>query len=186
MSNTWSAFNNSIISTVVTKYVSLFLLVAACVVLVSANAAAEWRVDFESKGVSIGETGVTVDVIAYWDLTLTGLTVPVIVRELDAGSFWAGASPYDTGGNAFFHPYVQGVTWGWVAPWASLTEEIRPAVPTAPCPTNGDVGYDGVSPDHFSINTASAGGGSPAEPTGRSVVTTNRTLGSHAHFRCHW
>ena len=56
-------------------------------------------------------------------------------------------------------------------PWASLLEEFRPGVPAGSCDPGGDVGYDGVSPDHFAINASSAGMGVPAQSGGWVALT---------------
>ena len=103
------------------------LMAAAAWLLFTTNATAEWRVDIESKVVAARETGVTIDITAYWDSPLAGFALPVIVREIDPGSFWTGTLPYDTGGNAGYHPYIHGVAWNWVGPWAYLVEAVRPA-----------------------------------------------------------
>ncbi len=148
------------------------------VFLAAMNAAAEWRIDFESKSVWAEETEVAVDVTTYWDITLTGLTIPMVVREIDAGAFWTGELPYDTAGTGFNHPYVHNVEWKWESPWAALTEEFRPGVPMPPCDPGNDFGYDGISPDHFCINAAGVSGGAAPQPTGRVVLTFAFDVGS--------
>ncbi len=151
--------------------VPFLLLLAACSMAAwTGTAQAAWQLDVESKQVETGATGVNVKVTGYWDLGVTGITLPIIVRELDAGSFWTGTLPYDTGGVPGSHPYAVGVTWDWVQPWAFLVEEFRSGVPTGDCPTDGDTGYDGVAPDHFVINAAGISA-HPAEPTGRDFLT---------------
>jgi hypothetical protein len=89
---------------------SLSLLLIAAF-FCGANAYAEWRVEFESKTVSPNEHDVEFNLKAYWDLPLAGFTTPVVVREIDPGSFWTGVLPYDTGGNAFMHPFQYNVSW---------------------------------------------------------------------------
>ncbi len=147
------------------KRFSLIFVFAACFMMMfAASASAVWDVTIEDKPtVSVGQTGVDVSVFASFDLPLVGITVPLVVREIDAGSFWTGALPYDTGGNAFSHPYQFNVSWNWDNAWAALIEEYRPGVPGGDCPTDGDVGYDGVAPDHFVLNGAGAGGSEPAK-----------------------
>lgn len=183
MKRFWSMFSGISFRTIAFKSISLVVFSAACLLFIPPGASAEWRVDIESKGVTLNETGVTLDVIAYWDIGLGGFTVPVVVREIDPGSFWTGVLPYDTNGNAYYHPYVHGVTWTWSNLWATLAEEMRPGVPQDICATEGDVGYDGVSPDHMCFNAAGSGSGTPAEPTGRAVVTiTFDVTGSTGSF----
>jgi hypothetical protein len=131
----------------------------------------EGTVTIESKTVSAGKQDVTVEVIASWNDDLAGMTIPLVVRELDPGSFWTGDLPYDTGGNAYIHPYSHGVAWHWSGLWATFVEELRPGVPENPCGAEGDLGYDGLSPDHLCINAAGAGNYEPAEPDGRPVLT---------------
>ncbi len=151
------------------RYVLVMLL--AAVLFCGTSAYAEWRVDFESKTVNPDDVGVTVDVTAYWDIPLTGLAVPIVVRQTSGGAFWTGALPYDTGGNGLSKPFLYNVSWGWFPfPFSTILEEFRPGVPTGVCATEGDVGYDGVPPDHFLINafgTMSV----PAQPTGWDFMT---------------
>ena len=146
--------------------------------LLSANAFAAWDVTIESKNASMGQTGVTLAINCSHDLNMGGFTVPIIVREVDAGSFWAGALPYDTNGSAFVPGQSLGVTWSWPSggvngrsTWAALLLESRPGVPADPCATDGDLGYDGVTPDHFCINASGAGGAEPAHPASYTCVT---------------
>ena len=151
--------------------------VLAFMLLFATGASAEWRIDIQSRLVSPGQQGVTVDFILYWEVELGSLSIPVVVRELDPGSFWSGTLPYDTCGKASSHPYAHGVSWNWSIPWAEVVEELRPSVPRSPCSTEGDVGYDGVSPDHFYISAlmiappGSTAPGPPPEPTGSAVLT---------------
>jgi len=158
----------------------LFLLTVILLLGSSSNSLAEWRIDFESKSVEAGATGVTMDITAYWDINMANFTVPVVIREIDPGSFWMGTLPTDIDGTPAGHPNAIGVTWNWSSPWAWLIEELRPAVPSDPCPTNTDVGYDGVTPDHFSISAAGAGTSTPPEPTGRVVLTLTFDVNSIA------
>jgi len=138
------------------------ILVFVAVFLCVATVSAEWRIDIESKSVCIGETGVTVDFTFYWDLEMIAITVPVVVREIDAGSFWSGALPYDTNNVAL------GVTWNWADPnWASFRQEVRAY---EGCGTPGN-GYDGVSPDNFAVVAQGMAQGAAAEPDGRVCLT---------------
>jgi|GEM_PF-1671915 len=144
----------------------ILVLISLLPLLLAANVAvAEWRIDIESKIVNAGESGVTLAVTAYWDMEMFRFGLPLVVREVDAGSFWTGALPVDTLGGA-----VVGVTWNWQAPSPSLYQEVRPVVPLSPCATDGDVGYDAVTPDHLAIWAILAITGAPAEPTGREIV----------------
>lgn len=135
--------------------------------LFGANAFAAWDVTIQSKTVSENETGVEVTVFGTWDLGLTSIAVPVVVREVDPGSFWTGALPYDTGGTGYWHPYQFNVSWGFTyvgAPWTSQLEELRPGVPVGPeCDDQGDTGYDFVTPDHFVIAGVGGGNANPVE-----------------------
>ena len=130
-------------------------------------------VDIESKTVKAGQQGVTLDLIAYWDIDLSLLAVPTIVREIDPGAFWTGALPFDTSGKAHYHPYVQGVTWNWRDDFAVLVEELRPGAPDPPCVPGEDAGYNGISPDYSALAGVRAHGpnGLPPEPDGFPVVT---------------
>lgn len=138
-------------------------------------ATAEWRVDVESKTVDSGQTGVTVDFTVFWDANLAGLTIPLVVREIDPGSFWTGPLPYDTGSTAGNHPHVQGVIWNWDVPWAYLAEEVKPIAGLPPgyrCVSAAGDEYEGISPDHFAINAVGSGiPSADAEPEGRAIVT---------------
>jgi len=51
-----------------------------------------------------------------------------------------------------------------------LLLEFRPAVPIGSCSTDGDLGYDGVTPDHFVLAAAGVGSAEPAAPDGRVVL----------------
>jgi hypothetical protein len=120
------------------------------------DAMAAWDITIESKTVEANETDVMVSIYGSWDREVSQLSVPIIVREITPGAFWTGSLPYDTGGNALNHPFQHNVSWQWntIYPWALLIEEFRPDIPRQTCPTDGDVGYDGVSPDHFCINAS--------------------------------
>ena len=136
---------------------------AVAVAFSAATASAEWRVYIESKAVWAGETGVTLDFTFFWDVDLNTITLPVVVREINPGSFWAGELPVDTGGAA-----PRGVTWSWSNPgWATLVEMVSPA---AGCATPGNQ-YDGVSPDNFAISAQTVFSSSPPEPDGRVCLT---------------
>lgn len=141
------------------KRSSHIVFLALClVVALIADSYAEWDITFESKTVSGNATGVNVNVLGSWDDPLTGITCPIVVRQIDVGSFWTGSLPYDTGGNGFFHPYQYNVQWKWTyPPFSTLVEEFRPAVPSGICETSGDFGYDGIAPDHFVINATGPG-----------------------------
>jgi hypothetical protein len=163
------------------RRVLLLLLIAGF--FYGTHAYATWNVEFESKTVSANEHDVEFNLKVYWDIALQGFAIPVVVREIDPGSFWTGAMPYDTGGNAYDHPFQYNVSWNWTNQWANLTEEMRPGVPFGTCSPDGDTGYDGISPDHFSIHAAGIGGSTPAEPAGLDVVTiTFDVTGSLGQF----
>ncbi|MFC1476244.1 hypothetical protein ACFLQW_04510 [Candidatus Zixiibacteriota bacterium] len=139
---------------------------------------AEWRIEIDSIEVDPDTVtaGVSLDFTAFWDLALTALSVPFVVREIEPGAFWTGDLPYDTGGNAFVKPHIQGVEWKWFSPWAVIVEEVRPAtgiiaVPELACDPVADTLYDGISPDHFVINVQSSGLSTPAESDGRVFLT---------------
>jgi hypothetical protein len=156
-------------------FLQYFVIVVVAVLCGTPRAYAEWRVEIDSIEVEAGAAGVTLDITAYWDLDMSLLAVPIIVREIDPGAFWTGELPYDTGGNGFTHPYQRGVEWKWASPWANMFEELRPASSLigsiTPCPVAIDTSYDGIAPDHFLINAASSGMFATAEPDGRVVVT---------------
>ncbi len=152
----------------------LITIMASALVLLCELAAGqclEGQVVIESKEVLPNQQGITLDFTIYTDLPMVGMTVPVVVREIDPGSFWTGTLPYDTGGNAFFPGYSEGVEWSFAGMWAALIQEMRPGVPTSPCATDGDIGYDGFSPDHFCLNASGAGGSEPTAPDGRKILT---------------
>jgi len=108
---------------------------------------------------------VTVAFKFYWAEDLCAITVPVVVTELDSGSFWAPPLPYDST-NLKRLPY-SGVTWNWSNPgWADIMQAVRP-IPGCATPDND---YDGVSPDNFIIQ-AHGTGTTPGEPDGRVCLT---------------
>ncbi len=126
----------------------------------------DWRVEVETKDVYAGCPDVTVDFTFYWAADLNTIAVPLVVRELDAGSFWTPPLPYDST-NLLRLP-ANGVTWNWSNPgWADLMQAVRPV---EGCETPENL-YDGVSPDNFVIQAASLSNSTPAEPDGRVCVT---------------
>ena len=151
------------------KRFSLIVSLAVCMLMFfGANAFAIWDYTIESKTVSQNQTDVDVSILGSWDLAVGGITVPVVVRTLSNNAFWTGTLPYDTGGTGFYHPFFYNVSWAFTSsipglPWTAQIEEWRPGVPSAPCDDQGDVGYEGVSPDHFVINAAGSGQGNPVE-----------------------
>jgi len=125
---------------------------------------AEWRYDIESKTVDAGDPAVTVGFTFYSELAIALITLPIVVREIDPGSFWTGQLPYSIG---FIDPPV-GVTWSWANPgWAQGIEDVQP---WEGCATPGN-GYDGVSPDNFAIECQELFQQEPAAPSGRLFVT---------------
>ncbi len=144
------------------------------VLLCAVPVAAEWRIDIESKTVEAGQTDVTLDFTVHWDIAMLSLTIPVVVRDIDPGAFWTGMLPYDTGGNGFSHPYVQGISWNWEEPWAAIIEEVRPgpfADSSGLCEHDLDNLYNGVPPDNFIVNAFGAATAVAPEPNGRPVLT---------------
>jgi hypothetical protein len=124
---------------------------------------AEWRIKFESKTVAVNQTGVTLGMDMYWDAEVSAVVVPVVVREITPGSFWAGILPCDT-----MRGIPRGVNWNWTNPgWANLIEEFRPG---SNC-ESGANSYDGVSPDNFVVVALGIPDGISAEPAGRRVLT---------------
>jgi hypothetical protein len=156
----------------------IVLLMLVPLVLCTTTAFASWGVDIQSKTVNAGDVGVTVGVTGHWDLAISSISIPMVARNVSGGAFWAGPLPYDTGGNGYWHPYAQGVTWSWLFPWAALLEEFNPKKPVAPCATEGDVAYDAISPDHFLIASVGSGAAPPAEPAGRTFCTFSFTAGA--------
>ncbi len=160
-------------------FLRFLVVITIAVVCCAAEVGAKWGVEIESKTVDAGDTAVTVDITAYWDIDMTGFTVPIIVREIDPGAFWTGTLPFDTGGNAYIHPYAQGVEWKWGLTWAEIIEEVRPASGVGiPCNPGIDTLYNGESPDHFVINAKGGAINAPAEPTGKVVVTLTFDVGT--------
>jgi len=156
------------------RQLSTFII--AAVLLCAASTSAEWRVDIESKVVSQGQTGVTVDNTLYWDLWLTSYVTPVVVRTVSGGAFWVPPLPVDTAGGP-----VVGVQWNWSNPgWANQVQQVRPG-PGCGFPTNPSSPYDGTSPDYLVIIAASTGGvnQTPAEPNGRVVLTLTIDVNSN-------
>jgi len=140
----------------------LRLHVLAAMLLCTTNASAEWRVNIESKSVDAGETGATVDFTFYWDLDLRAITVPVVVREIDPGSFWTGTLPVDT-----VDGYPRSVTWNWANSAWTVLQEFRPG---SGCADAGNA-YDAVTPDNFVISAFGMSAVAIPEPTGRVCVT---------------
>ncbi len=112
----------------------IVLLLPAAVV----NAA--WHIEIESKTVAASETDVTVAFSGWWEMDLLQLEIPIIVREIDPGAFWVPPLPYDDNATD------QGVTW--VPPFDEYSAGVFAGLGCNPA---GDVGYDGVNPDHFFI-----------------------------------
>lgn len=149
-------------------------IVMVLTICCAAPVSTEWRIDIETKTVDAGQTGVTLDISAYWDLPLSNLSLPLRVREIDSGAFWTGNLPYDTAGNGFWHPYQHGVEWKWAEPWATSFEEIRPSLPVPfkfLCDLRADTIYDGNSPDQLALSASALSSYAAAEPTGRVIVT---------------
>jgi hypothetical protein len=144
--------------------------------LFATDSMAKWAVEIQSKTVEAGATGVTLDFTAYWDLDLSAVVLPLIVRQVDEGAFWTGVLPYDTGdATGFYHPYQFHVAWSWASPWATLTEGLFPADKDAkinPCTPWADTLYNGVPPDNFLLSAAGTGAPPcPATPNGRKYCT---------------
>ncbi len=141
--------------------------------LVSANALAEWRVEVESKKVGAGRQNVTLGFTAYWDGSLVNLTIPMVVREIDPGSFWTPGPkglPCDSLQFPIFPMppirHQNRIQWNWPDPnWACLAEGM---VPTSGCATPGNL-WDGISPDNFHIFGAGIYG-MPPNPGGLTFV----------------
>jgi len=150
------------------------ILILIAILACSTAANAEWRVDIESKSVAAGEDRATVEFTIYWSEAVQQITIPVVVREIDPGSFWdaSGTLPYDYDGSSY------GVTWSWPEPsWATIIQELRP---WEGCATPGGA-YDGTSPDNFAINAQGPCGVTTANPDGSVCLTiafdVNTTLG---------
>jgi hypothetical protein len=151
-----------------TQCVAGWLVAAAYVLIACAPASAQWKVAFEDKNAPPNcDTNVTIKLSLTFPVPLTKLVVPVVVRSIAGGAFWRGVFPVDTAGA----PPVL-VAWNWSNPgWANIVQEVRPGIPQSPCALDGDMAYDGVSPDHFVISVAGQGTSTPAEPTGRDVLS---------------
>ncbi len=138
----------------------ILFTVLAMLAAPTAEVLAVWDITIESKTVYANSTDVMVSMYGSWDQRVCWISVPVVVRAIDAGSFWTGMLPYDIDGDGMYHPHSYNVDWQLDTvpqPWTTLIEEFRPGIPTSPCATHGDTGYDGVSPDHFCINAAGSG-----------------------------
>ncbi len=139
----------------------IIIAIAVAMLCFTAGASAEWRIKIDSISVAAGGTA-KLDFFGYWDLGLTALTVPLVVKEINPGAFWTDSLPHDRGGNAAFKPDSHFVEWKW-GTWAFIVEEIRPADTgyyyNEPCPEGREIDslYDGVSPDNFVVNVASGG-----------------------------
>jgi hypothetical protein len=141
---------------------------------------AEWRIEVESKTVFAGQEDVSLNILASWDNGLAAVTIPLVIKEIDPGSFWSGDLPYDTA-NTYFntHPFAYNVDWRYTdwcglgpCPWTSPPIiELRPLVPEVPCDPVGDIGYDGISPDHFAVIVDLQGACTYAEPSLQPFVT---------------
>ncbi|MFC1475761.1 thrombospondin type 3 repeat-containing protein [Candidatus Zixiibacteriota bacterium] len=145
----------------------VIVAVAIAILCFTTVASAEWRIVIDTITVDVGDTA-KLDFYGSWDLPLTGLTLPLVVQEIDPGCFWADSLPYDTGGNGYVKPNLHFVEWKWSAgPWAALFEEMRPGTSREyllkPCPPGAEIdsSYDGVSRDHFVINVNSIGTSTP-------------------------
>ena len=129
---------------------SLMVTVLVLALFCGANAFAEWRVEIESKTVPPGKTDVTLYFRLYNPSPIVHFALPLVVQEINEppiGAFWTGHLPVDT-----LTPTQHGVAWNWANPsWADKYEDDRPGVPSAPCDAEGDLGYDGISPDHLAI-----------------------------------
>jgi len=149
----------------------LIVSLAVCLSLMFAHSAfAIYAVEYETKTVSQGQTGVQVYLKVFSDLRYGQTTIPTVVRTVSGGAFWTGTLPYDTtqqGGVAV------GVTWNWQTSdpsWPSFFQTVRPGVPTAPCDTEGDAGYDGTSPDHFQVTGQGVSDMEDAAPNGWEIL----------------
>jgi len=95
-----------------TKQNRVFLAVLLAFVC-AASAATEWRMEIESKTVYPGQTDVSLNVTYAFDLRIVQSCLPIIVREITPGAFWAGTLPCDTtdtDGNR----WPQGVAWNYL------------------------------------------------------------------------
>jgi hypothetical protein len=140
-------------------------------IVMNAQAMAEWRVDIESKQAGAGRQNITLEVTAYWDNPLACIAVPIVVREIDPGSFWTPGPkglPYDT--VAFLANPIRSsnrVIWSWSDPdWATIAEGLKSS---AGCATPGNM-YDGVSPDNFHFFGHGNDPGLAPEPNGTTIL----------------
>jgi len=158
------------------RFILLYALAVFAVIAGSVNAFASWFVTYPDTAVDPGTT-LEYKVSGGWDRVLFEITVPTVVRSIDPGAFWTGALPYDTSGNATSHPFAYNVEWHWNTPWAWLLLEMRPGIPDG-CGTTSDMGYDGISPDHFVLYASGVGNGLPATPGGMDFVTLTFDVGN--------
>ena len=150
------------------------LLVACCLPALNTSTFAAWRMEVESKTVSLGQTSVSLGVTYAWEVAIVQATLPIVVRSIDPGSFWTGNRPYDTTDSDGNH-LVNGVSWNSIVPpWASIIREVRPG---PGCEGSGP--YDGISPDFFVINTQGLNG-LAAKPAGIVFVTLSFGVTSQA------
>ncbi len=136
---------------------------------------AEWAVELESKSVPMGATDVTMDITGWWDQPISAFVLPIVVREIDPGSFWTGMLPYDTNGQAGNHPYAHGVTWSWGQQWATFLEVLRPGIGKDRaiwCDPPADTLYNAVSPDNFAMAAAKGIGDDPLPAQQNKVIIT--------------
>ena len=153
-----------------TRKMVAFML--ALVALAATETSAAWRMEIESKTVSPGQTGVTLNFTFAWDLGVQAASLPLVVRSIDAGSFWTGDLPYDTMDNEG-NRFTNGVAWhASVIPWAGIYRAVGVETPVFGfyCGSETPPPYDGVSPDHASIATMGISS-LPAKPDGIVFVT---------------
>ena len=123
-----------------------------------------WRVEVETDSVCSVCTA-SLDFKLYWAAPLSAVTVPIVVKSIDPGAFWAPPLPQDY--IPLRSPNAQGITWKWpISGWANIIQEVRPV---EGCATSGNQ-YDGVPPDNFVI-TAQGSTCLPAQPNGWTVLT---------------
>ena len=146
------------------RFLITVLLAVAATLFCSTYALGGWVITYPDTTVEPNST-VEYRLFGEWDLGLVVLAVPTVVRELDPGAFWTGTLPVDTMGGT-----PTNIQWNWAVPnWANLIQEFRCGVPSG-CPAEGDIGYDGVSPDHFSISAQGMFNEDPA-PAGRDFLS---------------
>jgi hypothetical protein len=146
------------------RFSTTVLLAVAGTLLCSANALGGWVITYPDTTIDPNST-VEYQLYGEWDLGLAALTVPTVVRAIDPGAFWTGTLPVDTTGGT-----PTNIQWNWAVPnWANIIQEFRVGIPSG-CPAEGDLGYDGVSPDHFIISTQGLSNEAPA-PFGRHFLT---------------